>query len=88
MKNGANPKSQMSRTIENSEMKTKLAFIILLAVVSLTLKSCEKLDVCATCIEATTSYNPGDFCSTEKAVDAYIRELESTASQDWHCTKN
>jgi len=88
MKKGAKPKSQMSRITRNLKMKAKLTLFIFLAIVSLILKSCEKLNVCATCVEATTNYNPGDFCSTEGAVDAYISELENTSSQNWSCTKH
>jgi len=47
----------------------------------------EDEEYCASCVESNSGYAPPDFCSTEAAVDLYIRELRNTSGQNWSCTK-
>lgn len=63
-----------------------LAFIYLMS----TFVSCDDspLQVCASCTEQNSGAVADDYCANPVSVDAYIKTLENTSGQDWHCTKH
>jgi|GEM_PF-1560511 len=75
-------------------MKSIKFLILFVFTVIITSPSCKKDSVeknyCATCVEATSGYQPADFCGPESKVDAYISELKkqgNTVGLSFNCTK-